>query len=605
MSNIKETVSSASSFWGGAGQESSTTEALNNSINSMIQSRIGEITWFPPNVNMNKKPDYLVPKGNTVAKAAYPALWNAAKNVYGLIGKVDWDAKFAATGACMAFCEISDTVFRIPYIKNNAVFRDGSQILGLPSDAKDVLSGYEDAIRNITGSWKTGDDDGSNLNSTVIGTGCIESVTDNQTMYANNTFANRYAGKYAKFDASKVVPTASENRMISVFGTPAMYTGNPALPALVPTPEWLEQLASVTSQIAGVAKTDGDKNITINNTSPNNYPILTLFQKYAGLRANKQGRINFEDGDNQNITIRHNTYDSENPAARLGKSLIIEGYGEDSGSNNKLYVDIRGALFPRNGLVFENAKADNSWTDATAKPEISWNYNSDYANIGFHSDLDTSTTDPTYMYFKTGDNGDEGFRFQNQYGPTLNTWLDFDSTCMTYTGKLFVGRGAQTAKPSITFAMGDNDSGFHWVRDGVIDFWSNGVRRFGMMDLIHAASDERIKTNIKYVDNSLEKMKAFDGVTYDRTDLEEYKDANIHEAGFIAQKVKSVFPEAVEIREQNGYSDFHAINYSRITVLHHNAINELNKKHDTEMFKLKHELSEIKALVNQLIGDKK
>lgn len=55
-----------------------------------------------------------------------------------------------------------------------------------------------------------------------------------------------------------------------------------------------------------------------------------------------------------------------------------------------------------------------------------------------------------------------------------------------------------------------------------------------------AASDIRIKENVKNVENPLEKMKAFRGVEWDR------KDNDLHGYGFIAQEVQKVFPEAVK-----------------------------------------------------------
>ena len=60
-----------------------------------------------------------------------------------------------------------------------------------------------------------------------------------------------------------------------------------------------------------------------------------------------------------------------------------------------------------------------------------------------------------------------------------------------------------------------------------------------------AYSDERIKENIKTIDNALDKVKALRGVSYNRTDLED-KSTKV---GVIAQEVQKVLPEVVQEKE--------------------------------------------------------
>ena len=615
--------SSASSFWGGAGQSSDVTDNLNNSVNAMMQSRIGEITWFPPNTNMSKKADYIIPKGNTISKSAYPALWAAVQaKTLPLIGKADWDAKFAASGACMAFCEVDADTFRIPYIKNNAVLRDGSQIAALPSDANDPYTGYGDAIRNITGYIGNGSTGwmGGTPSGCFIG---VHTPSNSQTKPSDVDSGYIYVG--ARFDASKVVPTASENRMVSVFGTSAMYTGNPLFPSLVPSPEWLHQLTSVVTDINqlnnNAVMVNGTKNITINNPVIGGRvaPSLTLHQAYDNDRDGAQGRIHFTDNDNQNVVIRHNTYDASNPGRRDGKSLTISGYdgatgteftapfgcpsSNASGASDDLHIDLRGHVYPRGNIVFEDPSA-NAVPDS-AKPEIIWNYNTDFAKIGFKDNSDSDTD--SYMYFQMGDNSNEHFKFQATSGSTVFDLLTIKQEVLRCGSgqKLFVCpnvAGTDTVGDlSVSLAIGDRDTGFNWDTDGVISFWANGTKRYNMLDVTHAASDERIKTNAERIENALDKVMTFDGITYDRTDLNEEAGDCIHEAGFFAQKLIKVFPEAVEIRKQGEYDDFHAVNYGRVTVLHHNAIQELNEKHDSEVKNLHDEINQLKKQVEALV----
>jgi hypothetical protein len=56
------------------------------------------------------------------------------------------------------------------------------------------------------------------------------------------------------------------------------------------------------------------------------------------------------------------------------------------------------------------------------------------------------------------------------------------------------------------------------------------------------ASDKRIKTNIKYINNSLDKLLQLNPVSYNYIDVIKNNKENI---GFIAQDVKEIFPEAI------------------------------------------------------------
>jgi hypothetical protein len=92
------------------------------------------------------------------------------------------------------------------------------------------------------------------------------------------------------------------------------------------------------------------------------------------------------------------------------------------------------------------------------------------------------------------------------------------------------------------------------------------------------ASDERLKTNIKKIDNALEKVSQIDGVIYDWN--EQYK--NDHggvdgyfirneNSGVIAQQVEKVFPNVVADRS-NG---FKAVRYELLVPLLIEAIKDL------------------------------
>jgi hypothetical protein len=94
-----------------------------------------------------------------------------------------------------------------------------------------------------------------------------------------------------------------------------------------------------------------------------------------------------------------------------------------------------------------------------------------------------------------------------------------------------------------------------------------------------AASDRRLKQNIRPIADALDKIRTLQGVLYDWTDefMETVPD-NIsrHDTGLIAQDVQQVLPEVVFVRE-NGYL---GIKYDKVVGLIVQAINELAEKVD-------------------------
>jgi hypothetical protein len=100
---------------------------------------------------------------------------------------------------------------------------------------------------------------------------------------------------------------------------------------------------------------------------------------------------------------------------------------------------------------------------------------------------------------------------------------------------------------------------------------------------VTASSDERIKTNIKTIENGLDKVVQLRGVEYDRIDIES------HQIGVIAQEVEKVLPNIVHTDERGMKS----VAYGNLTAVLIEAIKEL-----------KGEISELRAELNELKGTK-
>jgi hypothetical protein len=105
-------------------------------------------------------------------------------------------------------------------------------------------------------------------------------------------------------------------------------------------------------------------------------------------------------------------------------------------------------------------------------------------------------------------------------------------------------------------------------------------------DLVaYAASDEKLKDNVKPIQNALDKINKIGGYTFDWNDNQEVHKG--HDIGVIAQEIEAVLPEIVSTRD-NGYK---AVKYDRITALLIEGIKEQQRQID-----------ELKILVNKLIN---
>ena len=117
------------------------------------------------------------------------------------------------------------------------------------------------------------------------------------------------------------------------------------------------------------------------------------------------------------------------------------------------------------------------------------------------------------------------------------------------------------------------------------EFYSNGV---------YHASDRRIKNNIQAMPSLLDKVMKLQPKKYELKYNNPMHDQSI---GFIAQDVKTLFPELVVVRDgvkegNEEFKDFHCVNYDGFGVIAIKAIQEQQQ----EIELLKREVSELKKL---------
>ena len=91
--------------------------------------------------------------------------------------------------------------------------------------------------------------------------------------------------------------------------------------------------------------------------------------------------------------------------------------------------------------------------------------------------------------------------------------------------------------------------------------------------IAYASSDERLKDNIKPIENPLEVISQISGNTFDWNE-EKQNIYNGKDYGVIAQEIQKVMPELVDTRD-NGYL---AVKYDKIVPLLIESIKELKKE---------------------------
>jgi hypothetical protein len=91
---------------------------------------------------------------------------------------------------------------------------------------------------------------------------------------------------------------------------------------------------------------------------------------------------------------------------------------------------------------------------------------------------------------------------------------------------------------------------------------------------VTANSDEKLKNNIKTIENALEKVLLLRGVEYDRIDIKD------HQIGLIANEVKSVIPEVVYPKQSKSDNEFMSVGYGNLVAVLIEAIKEQQKQID-------------------------
>jgi hypothetical protein len=296
---------------------------------------------------------------------------------------------------------------------------------------------------------------------------------------------------------------------------------------------------------------------------------------------------------NQNTTITHNTFSLTHNLNSSGDFIV-----QDAGLNHFEVRDNGNTYFGGDTYWFDENTSGSilaSLTDlgddanfslfngGTIQHYISGSGNTVFNDLGLATNFAIESDTEPYLFFVRGNLDRIGIMTTI---PTHDLTIKQSNTTQASAGGLGLESAAST----------DNWKVYH--SGSHLSFAENGVRRAyveaGTGNYV-ITSDKRLKRNIESMDDILLKVNDLDIFTY------LYKDqqtGSSRSAGFMAQEVKTIFPDAVKMNEEG----FYGINYDYFTVLAVKAIQEqqqIIESQEKRLEKLERELGVIKAMLNK------
>lgn len=150
------------------------------------------------------------------------------------------------------------------------------------------------------------------------------------------------------------------------------------------------------------------------------------------------------------------------------KPLFIQNLGLQETVNRARNAVQKNGDTLSGGLTFENDSI------------LAWIRNTDWAKIGFKNDADSDTD--SYMWFETGDNSNEYFKWRSRQSTTTKDLMTLKWDALNILVNAVIngslGVGTTNALGGSSIVLGDNDTGFKQNGDGILDVYANSQRVF-------------------------------------------------------------------------------------------------------------------------------
>ncbi|HFP1496492.1 TPA: phage tail protein, partial [Escherichia coli] len=184
-----------------------------------------------------------------------------------------------------------------------------------------------------------------------------------------------------------------------------------------------------------------------------------------------------------NIAGNQNTTGNAATATKLQTACTINGVSFDGSKNIELTAEdlnLQEFINKANNAVQRSGDILSGGLTFENDSILAWIRNTDWAKIGFKNDADGDTD--SYMWFETGDNGNEYFKWRSRKSTTTKDLMTLKWDALNILVNAVIngslGVGTTNALGGSSIVLGDNDTGFKQNGDGILDVYANSQRVF-------------------------------------------------------------------------------------------------------------------------------
>ncbi|MEH5102509.1 tail fiber protein [Escherichia coli] len=184
-----------------------------------------------------------------------------------------------------------------------------------------------------------------------------------------------------------------------------------------------------------------------------------------------------------NVAGNQNTSGNAATATKLQTACTINGVSFDGSKNIELTAEdlnLQEFINKANNAVQRSGDILSGGLTFENDSILAWIRNTDWAKIGFKNDADSDTD--SYMWFETGDNGNEYFKWRSRQSTTTKDLMTLKWDALNILVNAVIngslGVGTTNALGGSSIVLGDNDTGFKQNGDGILDVYANSQRVF-------------------------------------------------------------------------------------------------------------------------------
>ncbi|EPN7250621.1 phage tail protein [Escherichia coli] len=184
-----------------------------------------------------------------------------------------------------------------------------------------------------------------------------------------------------------------------------------------------------------------------------------------------------------NATGNQNTSGNAATATKLQTARTINGVSFDGSKNIELTAEdlnLQETVNKADNAVQKTGDTLSGGLTFENDSILAWIQNTDWAKIGFKNDDDGDTD--SFMWFETGDNGNEYFKWRSRQSTTTKDLMTLKWDALNILVNAVIngslGVGSTNALGGSSIVLGDNGTGFKQNGDGILDVYANSQRVF-------------------------------------------------------------------------------------------------------------------------------